>query len=249
VRVAYYDQRLGGLEPENTLIDELIRLVGEREAHNLLGRFLFPYQAQFKRISQLSGGERARLALLKLTLGEANVLVLDEPTNHLDVEMIEALEAALGDFEGTLLLVSHDRRFVERLATRVWRVAGGEFRDYPGDWSYYERKRREEGEAAAIPEPAATPAPLRASAPGPAAVARRSRWQLQRDLERLEGEIMAHERELQEVRLALGAAAPTTDPGQWAALGRRHDQLEGELLAAIAEWEAISDALLAAGAG
>jgi ATP-binding cassette, subfamily F, member 3 len=249
VRVAYYDQRLGGLDPENTLIDELIRMVGEREAHNLLGRFLFPYQAQFKRVGQLSGGERARLALLKLTLGEANVLVLDEPTNHLDVEMIEALEGALGDFEGTLLLVSHDRRFVERLATRVWRVAGGEFRDYPGDWSYYERKRREDIEAASIPEPAATPAPLRASAPGPAAAARRSRWQLQRDLERLEGEIVAQERELQEIRLALGAAAPTTDPGQWAALGRRHDQLEGELLVAIAEWEAISDALLAAGAG
>ncbi|MDA0700595.1 MAG: ABC-F family ATP-binding cassette domain-containing protein, partial [bacterium] len=107
VRVAYYDQDLGGLDPDARMIDELVRIVGDVVAHDLLGRFMFPYLAQFKRVRDLSGGERARLALLKLTLAEANVLVLDEPTNHLDVEMIEALEAALAAFEGTLLLVSH----------------------------------------------------------------------------------------------------------------------------------------------
>jgi ATP-binding cassette, subfamily F, member 3 len=125
VRVAYYDQDLGGMDPEARLIDELHRLVGDVEAHDLLGRFMFPYLAQFKRVRDLSGGERARLALLKLTLAEANVLVLDEPTNHLDVEMIEALEAALAGYEGTLLLVSHDRRFLEAAATRVWEVDDG----------------------------------------------------------------------------------------------------------------------------
>jgi len=246
VRVAYYDQRLGGLDPENTLLDELIRMVGEREAHNLLGRFLFPYQAQFKRVGKLSGGERARLALLKLTLGEANVLVLDEPTNHLDVEMIEALEGALADFAGTLLLVSHDRRFVERLATRVWRVVDGEFHDYPGDWSYYERKRREEAERAATPAATTKTPATRAPAQLPT---RRSRWQLQRDLDRLEGEIARWEQELQEVRVALGPSHTPGDSSHLAELGRRHDQLDGELLAAIAEWEAISDALQEAGDG
>ena len=92
VRVGYYDQSLKGVDPEATLIEEMIRLVGDVEAHNLLGRFMFPFDAQYKRVRDLSGGERARLALLKLTLEEANFLVLDEPTNHLDVEMIEALE-------------------------------------------------------------------------------------------------------------------------------------------------------------
>jgi ATP-binding cassette subfamily F protein 3 len=249
VRVAYYDQRLGGLDPENTLLDELIRMVGEREAHNLLGRFLFPYEAQFKRVGQLSGGERARLALLKLTLGNANVLVLDEPTNHLDVEMIEALEAALSDYPGTLLLVSHDRRFVERLATRVWRVAGGTFQDDPGDWSYHERKRRER-EATRVATEATAPSVPR-SAPtstAPAGPPRRSRWQLQRDIEQLEGVIGLLEAELDEVRDELSAAG-ARHPGQLAELGLRHDRLEAELLAAMARWEADSEALLGAGAG
>ena len=117
VRVGYYDQELRGVDLEATLIEEMIRMVGERDAHNLLGRFMFPYDAQYKLIRDLSGGERARLALLKLTLGNCNLLVLDEPTNHLDVEMIEALEAALTSFEGTLLVISHDRRFI-RTTTR-----------------------------------------------------------------------------------------------------------------------------------
>ena len=118
-------------------------MVGDREAHDLLGRFLFPYDAQFKTVAQLSGGERARLALLKLTLGSHDLLVLDEPTNHLDVEMIEALEAALDAFDGTLILVSHDRRFIGRLATRVWEIEDGHFEDYEGDWDFYRRKRDE----------------------------------------------------------------------------------------------------------
>ncbi|MFI4915698.1 MAG: ribosomal protection-like ABC-F family protein, partial [Phycisphaerales bacterium JB060] len=143
VRVGYYDQELRGVDPDRTLIEELIRMVGEREAHDLLGRFLFPYAAQYKQVRQLSGGERARLALLKLTMGAHDVLVLDEPTNHLDVEMIEALEAALDVFEGTLIVVSHDRRFVARLATRVLEIEDGRLEDYEGDWAFYRRKRGE----------------------------------------------------------------------------------------------------------
>lgn len=253
VRVAYYDQQLGGLDPQQTLIEELIRMVGEREAHNLLGRFLFPFQAQFKRVADLSGGERARLALLKLTLGDANVLVLDEPTNHLDVEMIEALEGALDAFAGTLLLVSHDRRFVERLATRVWRVADGTFQDFAGDWGYYERKLREQLEV----QPAAV-----ASASGrrpevtsrPSATRpRRSPWQLQRDIEQLEAAIATLEGELASVAAELHeevlALVRPAEANRLALLGLRHDEVEGALLAAIAAWEEATSVLAASADG
>jgi ATP-binding cassette, subfamily F, member 3 len=260
VRVAYYDQDLGGMDPEARLIDELVRLVGDVEAHDLLGRFMFPYLAQFKRVRDLSGGERARLALLKLTLAEANVLVLDEPTNHLDVEMIEALEAALTRYEGTLLLVSHDRRFLEAAATRVWEVDGGTFLDYEGDWRFYERKRAERRAAAAgagdgpdagtrggQASPGAPPADAGADGDG------RSPWRLRRDLERWEAEIDRLEAELDVVRAALAQAAGAgerdaagrLDPSRLADLGRRHDALEVELLSALSEWEAIELALAA----
>jgi ATP-binding cassette, subfamily F, member 3 len=260
VRVAYYDQDLGGMDPEARLIDELVRLVGDVEAHDLLGRFMFPYLAQFKRVRDLSGGERARLALLKLTLAEANVLVLDEPTNHLDVEMIEALEAALTRYEGTLLLVSHDRRFLEAAATRVWEVDGGTFLDYEGDWRFYERKRAERRAAAAgagdgpdagtrggQASPGAPPADAGADGDG------RSPWRLRRDLERWEAEIARLEAELDVVRAALAQAAGAgerdaagrLDPSRLADLGRRHDALEVELLSALSEWEAIELALAA----
>src|SRR5690606_9639423 len=135
------DQELRGVDGDNTLFEELLQSMGDVEAHNALGRFLFPYDAQFKKVRDLSGGERARLALLNLTLGRYNLLVLDEPTNHLDVEMITALEDALRAYEGTLLFVSHDRRFLEALAENVWEVDDGRFSQYGGDWGYYQRRR------------------------------------------------------------------------------------------------------------
>ncbi|MFO8150998.1 MAG: ABC-F family ATP-binding cassette domain-containing protein [Trueperaceae bacterium] len=267
VRVAYYDQDLGGLDPDARLIEELIRLVGDTEAHDLLGRFLFPYEAQFKRVADLSGGERARLALLKLTLTEANVLVLDEPTNHLDVEMIEALEAALAAYEGTLLLVSHDRRFLETMATRVWEVDRGRLTDFEGDWAFYRRKRDARREArAAARDPRAeaeggsddrgggTDGEHVDDAASAAAGAgdERSPWRLRRDLERWEGEVARLESELAAAQADLerAAAAPADERqreggARWAELGRRHDALESELLAAMASWEAAASALAA----
>jgi len=264
VRVAYYDQDLGGLDPDARLIEELVRLVGDTEAHDLLGRFLFPYEAQFKRVADLSGGERARLALLKLTLAEANVLVLDEPTNHLDVEMIEALEAALVAYEGTLLLVSHDRRFLETMATRVWEVDRGRVSDFEGDWAFYRRKRAARAPVAdarahaaerdaVAGDPRADETGSNDRGAGAAEVAdERSPWRLRRDLERCEAEVARLETELAAVQAELErAAAAPSDEGQrdggarWAELGQRHDALECELLAAMASWEATASALAA----
>jgi ATP-binding cassette subfamily F protein 3 len=236
VRVGYYDQELRGVDPEATLIEELIRLVGDSEAHNLLGRFLFPYEAQFKRVTDLSGGERARLSLLKLTLGEYSFLVLDEPTNHLDLEMIEALEAALAAYSGTLLLVSHDRRFIAETTEIIWELGGGSFTPFDGDWAFYQRKVRER-EAAAEPEPVLEAKP----APAPD-VKIPSRWQLGRDREALEAKIASLEADLAGVTTQL-ETPETLAPDELVAVSEAHARLERDLLEAMAHWEAISERL------
>jgi ATP-binding cassette subfamily F protein 3 len=239
VRVGYYDQELRGVDPEATLVEEVVRLVGDREAHDLLGRFLFPYEAQFKRVGDLSGGERARLALLKLTLGEYNFLVLDEPTNHLDLEMIEALEAALAAFEGTLLVVSHDRRFIAQTTNLVWEVRDGRFTAFEGDWDFYARKRQERSAAldsAAKPEAKVPAQPKRSG------VKRPSKWQLERDLEALEARVTELEAEL--AALADRLERPEgLEPEVLVDLGTRHAEVEAALLEAMAAWEETAEQL------
>jgi ATP-binding cassette subfamily F protein 3 len=176
VKVGYYDQHLSGYDPQLTLFQTLYRLLGE-EAHNVLGYWRFPYEAQFKKIGLLSGGERARLALLGLSLQEANLMVLDEPTNHLDLEMIEALEEALLQYQGTLLLVSHDLFFLDRLATRTWHLDQGEWADYPAPPSEFFERRR--ADAAALAPKTETPPPQRQRR-------EKGRWHKERERERLE---------------------------------------------------------------
>ena len=122
VRIGYYDQENQNLEPSSTVLDELwntYRQMTETEIRNTLALFRFIGEDVYKQVSELSGGERARLTLSKLILKETNLLVLDEPTNHLDVGSREALEEALEDYEGTLVTVSHDRYLIEKLATRI----------------------------------------------------------------------------------------------------------------------------------
>ncbi len=259
VRLGYYDQELRSVDGEATLFEELLRRMGDADAHNALGRFLFPYDAQFKLVHDLSGGERARLALLDLTLARCNLLVLDEPTNHLDVEMIEALENALHAYEGTLLIVSHDRRFLSNLATRVWEVSGGSFTDYRGNWDYYLRKRQA---AVRAPAPAA---PSKAADPPTRDAAGPSQWQLGRRLTDLEDEIHEVEARLEKVRELLARPVDLAvtdlaalDMGKWAepgppppaaelvaALAVEHANLEARLLVQMREWDDITDRLTA----
>src|SRR5205085_7219965 len=118
VRVGYYAQTHEGLNMERTIIDEIrqVSVLSEEGARSFLGRFLFSRDDVFKPIGALSGGERSRVALAKLTLQGSNFLVMDEPTNHLDLQSRQFLEEVLGEFEGTLLVVSHDRYFIDKLA-------------------------------------------------------------------------------------------------------------------------------------
>lgn len=227
VRVGYYDQKLSGFEPELTLFETLYRMLGEK-AHAALGAWRFPYEAQFKRVRELSGGERARLALLALSLQQANLLVLDEPTNHLDLETVEALEKALLEFEGTLLLVSHDLFFLDRLATRTWHLREGQLSDYPGPpQEYLERVAAQRS-----PEPSPGPAP----APGPGSPPKRvkGRWHLEREKERLEASIAELEDRLAEVHAQ--AAQPGLHHTEYARIAQAQERLGAELETAFERW-------------
>lgn len=147
LEIGYFAQAHEGLNPDNRVIDELIRhhemLV--HEARNYLARYLFQGDDAFKRVESLSGGERGRLALAILALEGANFLLLDEPTNHLDLPAQEMLQSVLENFEGTILLVTHDRYLVDRLATQLWLLEDGHLRVFKGTYQEYvaERERQE----------------------------------------------------------------------------------------------------------
>ena len=143
VTIGYYAQQHETLDPNRTLIEEIweAKSMSEHAAVNFLRRFLFPYQRTRDTVSTLSGGERSRLQLAKLMLSDANFLLLDEPTNNLDLPSCEVLEQALEEFEGTVLVISHDRYFLNRIADRIVELEDGALTDYAGDYTYYvERK-------------------------------------------------------------------------------------------------------------
>ncbi|PYE53409.1 ribosomal protection-like ABC-F family protein [Deinococcus yavapaiensis] len=225
VKVGYYDQQLRGVDPDRTLYEEAREYTHkDTEAHNLLGTFLFPYDAHDKKVRVLSGGERARLALLKLAQEDNNLLVLDEPSNHLDMEMLESLEAALDDYSGTLLMVSHDRRLIENLADRIWLLEDGRFYEYPGGYGYYKQKHVVAGQGDVKAK-----VDTREKRSGP------SLWHLKRKAETLEAEVNAAEHKLSAAQAALDSAGEGAD---WAALGENVAAAEAALLAKMEEWEA-----------
>lgn len=146
VEVGYYDQTQSKLTPSNTVLDELwndFKLTPEVEIRSRLGAFLFSGDDVKKSVGMLSGGEKARLLLAKLSMENNNFLILDEPTNHLDIDSKEVLENALIDFDGTLLFVSHDRYFINRVATHVLELSENGSTLYLGDYDYYVEKKAE----------------------------------------------------------------------------------------------------------
>ncbi|ODE51820.1 multidrug ABC transporter ATP-binding protein [Listeria monocytogenes] len=153
VKIGYYDQEQAKLTSNKTVLMELwddYPELNEVNVRTTLGNFLFSDDDVLKNVQSLSGGEKARLALAKLTLLEANVLILDEPTNHLDIESKEVLEAALIEFEGTILFVSHDRYFINRIASKIVELAPEKATVFLGDYDYYQEKLAEEKELARL---------------------------------------------------------------------------------------------------
>ncbi len=143
VRVGYYAQQHETLDLQRTLIEEIwdAKSMSEHAAVNFLRRFLFPYERTRDTVSTLSGGERSRLQLAKLMLSDANFLLLDEPTNNLDLPSCEVLEQALEEFEGTVLVISHDRYFLNRIADRIVELEDANLTEYAGDYTYYAQKK------------------------------------------------------------------------------------------------------------
>jgi ATP-binding cassette subfamily F protein 3 len=220
----YYDQQLGDLDSRNDVIDEIRALDGaatDGELRSYLGQFLFSGDDVFKKVGALSGGEKSRLALAKIIYETPQLLVLDEPTNHLDIASCEALEAALSEYPGTILFVTHDRYLARRIATRLLYLENGRAYDFDRlsafeDWL--------NGVSDSVEAPASRSAA--APAPKPAEGSGRSKnrvRQLQDEAARLESEIAATEKELAELEASFQNPSAEMD---WERAHRRHAELE-----------------------
>ena len=205
------------------------------DARALLGQFLFGGEDAEKPVAGLSGGERRRLSLAILVHSGANVLILDEPTNHLDLESREALEAALQAFEGSVLLVSHDRALLDAVGTRTVAVEDATLHSYVGGWPEYVRVRAERQEA----EVQAKRAKPAKAAPPPPKETGPSKNQKRR-AERLEAEIEAAEQALKRLEEELADPAAWNDPRTAAKSTRRHEQAKKALQELYAEWETVA---------
>lgn len=224
----YFDQTLSGLHDNNTVLDEIWNQyprMTETEVRSSLAIFLFKGDDVFKKIGTLSGGERSRVALLKLMLSRANLLLLDEPTNHLDIASREALEQALMDYEGTLFIVSHDRYFINKLADRLYYMDETGLTEYLGDYDYFEETRPQ-----AAPSQAETAKPKSSQAldykqrKERESAARKRKTQISRTEQRLE-EISA---ELDEVNNTLSLPETASDYSRVLELTEKLDALTAE---------------------
>ncbi len=234
VRFAYLPQVVTFAHPERTLYDTLLYETSckPQEARDRLGAFRFRGEDQFKTISQLSGGERARLQLCLIMMSRANLLILDEPTNHLDLASREWIEEAVAEFEGALLFVSHDRYFIRRFADRVWEIEDGSFRDWPCDYERYKKLKTME-QAAPPPEKEKPPKPA-ARPSGRDPKAERKLHALERDIARTEEKLAGFDKRVEEC---------ASDYIQLSEVLSEKSALEKELQGMYEQWEAAAAAL------
>ena len=243
VEVGYYDQTQSKLTASNTVLDELwndFKLTPEVEIRNRLGAFLFSGDDVKKSVGMLSGGEKARLLLAKLSMENNNFLILDEPTNHLDIDSKEVLENALIDFDGTLLFVSHDRYFINRVATHVLELSENGSILYLGDYDYYVEKKAEvemtQAEEASTSNQAKEPSPVndyQAQKESQKEVRK-----LMRQIENLEAEIEELESQSQVISEQM---LETNDAGKLMELQAELDKISHHQEEAMLEWEELSE--------
>jgi len=222
--VGYYDQQLSDLIPENTVLEEiraLDSLATDGELRSYLAQFLFSGEDVFKKIEQLSGGEKSRLMLARIIYLAPQLLALDEPTNHLDISSREALEGALGEYPGTILFVTHDRFLVQKIATHLLYIEAGRAHVFDR-LSAFEEWLEEDRTAGAVDDrPGAHGAPLREEKSS--ALSKNKREQLQREVAELEEKIGSIEAELAELELSFQNPATGTD---WESTHRRYAELK-----------------------
>jgi ATP-binding cassette subfamily F protein 3 len=241
--VHYYAQhQLDALTPTLTVLEELERAapeLGQTRLRTILGTFLFSGDAVEKKIAVVSGGEKARVALAKMLVRPAALLCMDEPTNHLDLAAREVLENALAQFQGTIVFISHDRYFINRIATKIVEVGGGALTTYLGSYDDYLAAKSRAG----APEAA----PAVATAAGRTRRARASRGvrELRRRLEEVEKQIHALEARLAEIGVALGDPAFYEDGERVRAVTAERKTAEDRVVWLMHEWEQLSTALVA----
>ena len=243
VEVGYYDQTQSKLTPSNTVLDELwndFKLTPEVEIRNRLGAFLFSGDDVKKSVGMLSGGEKARLLLAKLSMENNNFLILDEPTNHLDIDSKEVLENALIDFDGTLLFVSHDRYFINRVATHVLELSENGSTLYLGDYDYYVEKKAEV-EMIQTEEASTSNQAKEASSVNDYQAQKESQKEvrkLMRQIENLEAEIEELESQSQTISEQM---LETNDAGKLMELQAELDKISHRQEEAMLEWEELSE--------
>ncbi|KAA3644630.1 MAG: ABC transporter ATP-binding protein [Chloroflexi bacterium] len=240
LEIGYFAQAHEDLNPELNLMEEIETVAPHMlpgEVRSYLGRFLFSGEDHFKSVSILSGGERGRLALAKLALSDANLLLLDEPTNHLDIPAQEVLQSVLAEFEGTILLVSHDRYLIDALATQVWRIDLESQKLQVFEGSYSEFKTAQDAAVAPREASASTPsgnskAVKKAKSNGRS---KNEQRRLQAHVEELEEGIAKIEAEMAEIEKQL--ASSSIEPGQVQTLSEQYAEFEKQLQDKLGQWE------------
>ena len=244
VEVGYYDQTQSKLTPHNSVLDELwndFKLTPEVEIRNRLGAFLFSGDDVKKTVGMLSGGERARLLLAKLSMENNNFLILDEPTNHLDIDSKEVLENALIDFDGTLLFVSHDRYFINRVTTQVLELSEEGSTLYLGDYDYYLEKKAELEALAAAQAEAVPVSSTEEVTSNDYHLQKQNQKELRkitRRIEQLEAEMEELDQKIQAITETMHS---TNDAADLVQLQSELDQLTVQQEAVMEEWAELSE--------
>lgn len=242
VKIGYFAQAHELLDPKKAIIDEIqtIKPMPISEARNYLAQFLFTGDDVFRLVETLSGGERGRVALAKLALSGANLLLLDEPTNHLDIDSQEILQAVLDSFDGTILLVSHDRYLIDALATQIWAANPGELKVFEGTYSEYIAERDKQ----AAPVEANVQNGARKQADSKPVSQKKhglNPHQLARRVAEVEAQIEALESKIESLHEAINAASAEGNAARVRELGEQYTQAEANLHETMAAWEALVD--------
>lgn len=253
VQIGYFSQSYERLDPKQTLLENFVMEYGftEERTRSMLGGMLFHGDDVFKEIGTLSGGQKARLVLLKLVLDGANCLVLDEPTNHLDIMAREAVEAALTAFDGTVLVVSHDRYFINEVADRIWEIEDGQLKDYKGNYDFYLAEKQKaaaaaaEAMAASVQENAKQKADNKAQVQPVKAADKKQRYspeEAARLLPKVELSIREQEAMMKLLEVQMADPANHEDPAHSAAMAAEHDAYEQKIAELMEKWELLMEA-------
>lgn len=249
VHIGYYDQEHHNLSDENTLFEEISNAypnMNNTKIRNTLAAFMFTGDDVFKRVSDLSGGEKGRLSLAKLMLSEANLIILDEPTNHLDMTSKEILENAINNYTGTVLYVSHDRYFINQTAQRILELTNTKLINYLGNYDYYEEKR-EQLTTTFVPEAIVQKEKKAVSDNKQDYLERKAEAarirKLKNDISKVEEKIKKYEDRLNELDNLVADPEIATNSAKLNEISKEQNDISEKLDELMEEWEVLSDQL------